>query len=211
MKMPHITGVFLLVLLSCKTSQRSSLGSSPSPIQSQPIESSAREFIGTYEFISPQSVVMSRDSNQTAPKTGQLFIESDGSVTLSVNFYRKARAGSFIEPGLVAAINPTGQIRTENFTVGTDQLLGGSGTQERKIDTFDTQRSDSSTNTIIITSQVTMSTRPYSWFSQYPWKVYKTVNTSMRLFGDTITYSEETFDGISTEIMNLNFKKRANP
>jgi hypothetical protein len=112
-----------------------------------------------------------------------------------------------MEPGIIAQINPDAVTRTETYTVGVSDLFGGSGTEERKIETTGRVESGTGSPSVKIINNTTMHSRPYRWFNKLEWRVYKTVVETITVQGKQMSYSQNSRDALNSETLTLNFAR----
>jgi hypothetical protein len=201
--------VLAVSFVACKTprgSQDQSRMASES--QSESSQKMRNLFSGVYKFTGPETAVSRQHPlGSNVPGTGTVSFAEGGWMTLEVNFYRSARGGSYLEPGTIAAIKPDGRTRTETYTVSSSGFFGGAATEERKTETTDTQKFDPNTQSLILTSQTTMSSRPYTWFNKKPWAQYKTTTVTITMTGKAVTMHGISVDKIASDETTLTFQR----
>jgi hypothetical protein len=169
-------------------------------------KSELQKIAGTYRFTGPDSMIYDL-SNETT-KTAVLSVARDGVVSLDVHFPVAIRSSTRLGPGVIASMIPDSQTRTETYTVGTDSLFSGRGTEERKIDTTDTiQKSAANAQEILLESKTVMYGRPYKWFNKPEWKVYKTMTMRIKGDGTLLTFTQESKELMGTENLSLTFTR----
>lgn len=201
--------ISLILVAGCKTASDNPNLATLANANDRTFSERMATYTGEYQFNGPESAIASQfRQSESATAQGTIQHQQDGRVILSVNFHRAARAGGFIVPGTTLVMIPDGKTRTETNKVGASGFFGGSSTIEKKIETTDNQRFDAAKNQLTLTSRTLMHSRPYSWFSEKPWKLFKTVDVTLKLSGTEIDYVEIIDVGVGKEEWSMRFSRR---
>jgi hypothetical protein len=150
---------------------------------------------------SPETVLDDRDA--AGPHLGQIFT-SGTKLWLNVNFTRRGRGSSRIEPGTLFSVDFSGKVEEETFTVGTSTFMGGSGSSQRRITKEGRKNPDGS----LATTQK-MYERPATWFSNPPWRLYKQVDESLHMTNRDLVFKSKTVNvGFDEEQETISFKQQ---
>jgi hypothetical protein len=194
-KRHRLMGALLLVMLAggCKVPQ------GEATLQ-ESVAVEAQIGPGVWALTNPESVL--HDQDAPGPHLGQIFT-SGTKLWLNVNFTRRGRGSSRIEPGTLFSVDLSGRLEEETYTVGTSTFMGGSGTSQRRI----TKEGRKNRDGISLATTQKMYERPATWFSNPPWRLYKQVDDSLHMINGDLVFKSKTVNvGFDEEQETITFK-----